>query len=664
MTDGATRCARAYRRFIAFIFCCWIANIAGARSANADEPPAPLASVAPAAATTTSPAPIASATAPAAANPANVPASPEPSPAAPTGRRLAAFRVEAKRIAFYSNRYVMEADGNVVVTLGDGTRITGKTFFYDLRLNRFVIAGGIRLRAANADLPGAAFAEYFDFDRAYFIPVLARPDRWTFASGDYAHPLFGREQPGDTFFLPDLSGERVFLYSKRALVDPHQSVRFTPASINLGPAFVPFPSYFLTYSPNEYFAQNALPGAFADGPLDFAGGEHALATAHVRYDSVDKIFPALEVHQVSDNHYIVVSANTLTRPLKTYNLEAYDRITPALQFQAFVQETAFGHGFSQPLSATAFASYRLTQALPHSFLQLSDVQYYQSLLARPSTFVIGPSGPVYYYEDPSHDFIPDHPNTVSLSWVGFRHPLGRLPLSFQLRSSFGASDNALTPLQSLGGVNYRKEYYKAVGANLTTKTLTLLADRSGRHRDLYLTGTLDKQRQWFSLPHHVDTTVASASLTKVFDPQVTLLASYSNINTGDFYGAQQSLAYPPAASYYNYYTGQSLQLSPAFRGFGTTRSFNQSLVFTPSQAVAALITMREDRDFPRPLPGTLQLVGDGLGFVNYGFSPYELDLDARFRFTRVLLIDVSRSYFFNFGGFERWAPQFSVQIEK
>jgi hypothetical protein len=74
--------------------------------------------------------------------------------------------------------------------------------------------------------------------------------------------------------------------------------------------------------------------------------------------------------------------------------------------------------------------------------------------------------------------------------------------------------------------------------------------------------------------------------------------------------------------------------------------------------------MREDRDFPRPLPGTLQLVGDGLGFVNYGFSPYELDLDARFRFTRVLLIDVSRSYFFNFGGFERWAPQFSVQIEK
>jgi hypothetical protein len=276
MTDGATRCARAYRRFIAFIFCCWIANIAGARSANADEPPAPLASVAPAAATTTSPAPIASATAPAAANPANVPASPEPSPAAPTGRRLAAFRVDAKRIAFYSNRYVMEADGNVVVTLGDGTRITGKTFFYDLRLNRFVIAGGIRLRAANADLPGAAFAEYFDFDRAYFVPVLSR-----------AGPLDVRERrlrasavrPADAgrhvFPTRSLGRTRLPLLDS-AVVDPHQSVRFTPAKINFGPASCRFRAYFLTYSPNEYFAQNALPGAFADGPLDFAGGEHAL----------------------------------------------------------------------------------------------------------------------------------------------------------------------------------------------------------------------------------------------------------------------------------------------------------------------------------------------------------------------------------------------------
>lgn len=590
---------------------------------------------------------------------------PVSSPKLSTGRRLAAFRVVADRIAFYSNRYVMEADGRVSVTLGDGTRVTGKTFFYDLRLNRFVVAGDVVVFAAASQIRGAAFSEYFDFDRAYFVPILSEPDRWTFAAGDYAHPLFGREMPGDTFFLPDLSGERVFLYAKDAVVDPHQSVRFTPAKINFGLVFVPFPSYFLNYSPNEYFAQNALTGAFADGPLDFAGGEHGLGTAHIRYDSVDKVFPALEAHQVSDDHYLVASINPLTRPFKVYNLLAYDRITPGVQFQAMFQESAFQHGFSMPLSAVGFANMQLTGALPHSFLQLQDVQYYESLLARPSTFFVGSGGvKMYYYGDPSHNFVPDHPNNVTLSWIGARHSVGSLPLDFQLRSSVGVVDNSITPLQTLGGVAYDKEFDKAIGFNLTSKSLTIIPDGSGRHHDLYLTASLDKQRQWFSLPHHIDTTIAGASLTKIFNPQLTILASYTNANTGDFFGAQQALAYPPGATYFNPITGQDILLSPSFRGFGTTRSFVEQIVFTPSQAFTAVVAMRENRDFPRPVPESIQLVGDTLGFVNFGSTPYELDLDVRYRLSRVLVLDISRSNFFNFGGFERWSPQFSFQIEK
>jgi hypothetical protein len=159
-----------------------LALLAGAqvRVATAEQQqPAALGGAVP----TPAPFPSPVATAQGAASPA-----PRAVPTAPTGRRLAAFAVVARRIAFYSNRYVMEADGDVAITLGDGTRITGKTFFYDLRLNRFVIAGGVRLAAAGREIDGAAFAEYFDFDRAYFVPVLSQPDRWTFASGDYAHP--------------------------------------------------------------------------------------------------------------------------------------------------------------------------------------------------------------------------------------------------------------------------------------------------------------------------------------------------------------------------------------------------------------------------------------------------------------------------------------------
>jgi hypothetical protein len=593
---------------------------------------------------------------------------PEPSPAAtpPTGRRLAAFRVVANRIAFYSNRFIMEADGNVRVTLGDGTRVTGNTFFYDLRLNRFVIAGNVYVFAAASQIRGAAFAEYFDFDRAYFVPILSEPDRWTFSAGNYAHPLWGRAMPGDTFYLPDLSGERVFLYSKKAVVDPKQSIRFAPATINMGLAFVPFPSYFLNYSENPYFAQNSLTGAFADGPLDYAGGEHGLATAHIRYDSVDGVFPALEVHQVSDDHYVVLSANSLTRPLKTYNLQVYDRITPTLQFQGFLQETAFQLGLSRPLSATAYGNFQLTQALPHSFLQLTDLQYYESLLARPDTFTRGPQGNlVYYYFDPSHNFVPDHPDQATLAWIGFRHTVGHLPISFQLRSSYGVVNNDITPLGSAGTVPYHTAYAKTGGINVTTNTFNIIPDKSGHRRDLYLTGTADKQIQWFSQPHHIDTTLESVSLTKVFNPHVTVLTTYTNVNTGDFYGALQDMEYPGnGADYFNAYTGQRVFISGGFRGFGTERSYAQQLVFTPSQILTAVVSMRENDDFPRPIPGTEQLVGDGRGYVNFGFTPYELDLDLRYRFNRVLVVDMSRDYYFNFGGYQRWAPQFSFQIQK
>jgi hypothetical protein len=557
----------------------------------------------------------------------------------------------------------MSAEGHVTLLLGDGTRVVGNVLDYDLRLNRLLLAGAVTITAANSKIDGAAFAEYFDFDRAYFLPILSRPDRWTFAAGDYAHPLFGREMPGDTFYLPDLSGERVFLYSSEALVDPHQSIRFTPAKINFGLVRVPFPSYFLTYSPNPFFAQNALSGAYADGPLDFAGGEHSLATAHIRYDAVDGPFPALELHEVSNDSYVVVSANALTRPQKQYNLQTYDRITPGVQIQSLIQENAYQFGLSRPLSATAYANVQLTASLPHSYLQLTDYQYYDSLLAKPDT--CNAKKTVCYYVTPNQGYFePDHPLNALLAWIGERHTIDNLPLTYQLRSSFGIINNTITPLQYLNGVPYDREFDKAVGIDLATRSITVVPDKSGRHHDIYFTGIYDRQREWFSAPHHVDSQIASVSLTKVFDPQVVLLASYTNTNTGDFYGKQQSLAYPQGVTFYDFYTGKTLDFSPGFRGFGTSRSFNQQLVFTPSEAIALTFTMRENDDFPKPLPGAYQLIGDGISYVNYGVTPYETDLDVRFRISRVLVVDVSRSYFYNFGGYEKFSPEFNIQVEK
>jgi len=588
-----------------------------------------------------------------------------------SGRRLAALGLAADRVAFYSNRYIVSGDGHVAVTLGDGTRVRGNTFAMDLRLNRFVIAGAVKVETGGKVIDGAAFAEYFDYDRAYFVPILGEPDRWTFAAGDYAHPLLGRQMPGDTFFLPDLAGERVFLTAKHATIDPRQSVRFSPAALNFGLATVPFPSYFLNFSPNPNFAQNALAGAYADGPYDFLGGEHALSTLHLRYDPANKLYPSFEQHQVSANSYFVASVNPLTRPLKQYNLLAFDRLSPGLQVQLALQETAFQHGFSRPLSATAYGSLQITGSLPHSYLQFTTQNYYDSLLARPSTFVDSTTlGRVYYYGDASHNYVPDHPSQQQLAWIGFRHPLGNLPFTFQLRSGVGAARNTLTPLTTLGGVSVTSLYNKSVGINLASKAIKLISDRGGLGRDLYLTAAFDKQRQYNSLPHFIDTQSESVAVTKVLDPRhLTLLASYAIANTGDFYGSQQALAYPSTAAV-NPFNGEVFDGYRAFRGFATTHSFVQQLVYTPSDIVTFNATLRENRDFPRAVPGPPTASGTSfvgstaIGFQNYGATPYQADLDLRFRINRLLTVDIGRSYYFNFGGYERWSPTFSFAILK
>jgi hypothetical protein len=106
----------------------------------------------------------------------NVQPTPVPTPRFPTYQ---AFSLKAREIDFYSARYILAADGNVEVRLGDGTRITGNTFAMDLRLNRFVIAGNVTLTTATQTYTGAAFSDFFDFDRQYFVPVGDEPDRWT-----------------------------------------------------------------------------------------------------------------------------------------------------------------------------------------------------------------------------------------------------------------------------------------------------------------------------------------------------------------------------------------------------------------------------------------------------------------------------------------------------
>ncbi len=594
---------------------------------------------------------------------------PVPTPTIPV---FQAFSLSAREIDFYSARYVLTADGDVDVRFTDGTRITGNAFAMDLRLNRFLVAGDVRLYAAGQTYDGAAYADFLDFDRQYFVPVTDEPDRWTYIHRDFAHPYRGRLMPGDTFFLPDVGHDRIFAVAHKVVVQPRESIKFVTPTLNFGLAKLPWPTYFLNFTANPNFAQNSLPGAFVDGPYDAFGGGHSLFSTHLRYDNQNGPFFAYEQHQVSDRHYLVGSISPLTRPFKTYNFLAFDRLSPKLQIQTFFQESAFQSGFHSPLSAVGYANLKITQGLPHSYLQLNADQYWQSLLAQPAVAVNTPGcnncGGLYFYGDPTHNWVPNHPNDTLLTWTGFQNRVFRkFPhLQFQTRAAAGFAHEGYG-LFALNGVSTSTVWNHLFGLNLAAPSIVVIPDTAGLRRDLFLNLTADKQRTWYSIPHHLDQTVVDGTLSIAPDRHVSLLAGYSITNSGDFWGNNQSLFYPSISTYFSPSTGQLYPSWSAFRGFQTQRSLRGQVLYTPSTEVALSLQYRHNHDFPEPIPGSdinagFKAPANSLSWGNIGVAPDQLTVDLRFRLTPILTIDFTDAYFFNFGGYQKWSPNYQVQV--
>ena len=559
------------------------------------------------------------------------------------------FTVSAGRLTYYSNRDLVAGEGNVVVHLADGSTVTGAFFSMDLKLDRFLVAGGVEFTYPGGHVSGAAFSRYLDFSRTYFVPVTDQPDRWTFIGSDYAHPLLGREMPGDTFYLPDLSHEHVFLTARSARVVPRTSLFFHTVRLSQLGTFIPIPTYFLSFSRNPNFGQNSLAGAYADDPFPFAGSTNSVETLHLRYDNINKLYVSYEQHLVTDTSYLVGSINPLTRPQRQINLTGSQLFGPDFQLLMFAQDSEFKQFLDQPLSASGYLYGTATAALPNSFLQVHSDFYYQSLLTRPQPGI----DDLLYYGDPTHPWLPDHPTDGQITWNGFDHRLLRkLPVNFKLRSGYGFAHDPYEALSYLNNDFVDGVWFKYVGINLYTPAVKL-------GNFAVFNAVADKQRQWFSTPHHIDTTDTTFSLSHLFGPKAAIYAAYEITNTGDFYGAQQSIAYPPgSAGAINPTTGLFVSVPypdyAAFRGFGTQRGAVEGLSITPNPYFQMSLAMRENHDWPGPIPPSPL-------YNLAGRAPLELDGDVRFRINRTTSIDIGRSYYFDFGQL-RWSPQFTVRV--
>jgi hypothetical protein len=620
--------------------------------------------------------------------------------AAGVARANTMMQLSASHVSFYNDQFEVEADGNVRVTTSDGFTVTGDAFSMDLKLNRFLVAGHVTLQYGNERVSGAAISDFLDFNRIYFVPVTSEPDRWTFLNGDLTHPVKGRIMPGDVFAFPTLP-KTPSIVATSATIGTRSFIHFWGATGYFAGLGVPLGSYVVNFSPNQYFAQNSLTGANFDATFNVAGNNNSLSAVHVRYDTFNHAYLAFEQHFVGSHDYAIFSANPLTKTQRYFNFIGYEKLGSRFQVQTFSQLYINQGIFFQalPSSETQTTYVNMTYAFPHSYLSLaSNFTNYNTLGAgsftNPAPVCTIPN-PTKTNPTPKPVCVPNaagnlsHPTQAQLTWTSFQNQIfKKLPLFEQTYFSYGFNHDSVGQqyalpinihgLQAFGGqcvfskangpvpcpTTYTTIYNQIVGFNLFLTSVKIGGDNPAK--DYYFNATLNKQRQYNSLPHHIDSTTTTGSLSRQFSRQVNSYVSFQVQNTGDYYlqgGYQPCTFIQPNPPQPPVPCPSSLQ---SFTGVSTLRTWTLGINYDPNPDFNASLVARRHADFPIPEPNVFPLpsvnvLGQPL-YNNYlGQPPYDLTGDVRFHLLPHMLVDIARTYYFNFGNI-RWSPAFIVQV--
>ncbi|MGA8325257.1 MAG: hypothetical protein WB757_04160 [Candidatus Cybelea sp.] len=614
-------------------------------------------------------------------------AAPTPQNTAPPPRTL--VYLSAKNIDFYYNRFLIEADGNVRVRTSDGFTVTGDAFSMDLKLNRFMVAGNVTLHDSTGTVSGAAISDFLDFRRIYFVPVTSAPDRWTFLDGDLAHPAKGRVMPGDTFYFP-LVSEHPSITGTGAVIGTNTYVRFINARTYFLNAGVPLGSYVVNFSPNQFFAQNTLSGASVDLTWNVAGNTNSLSAVHLRYDPTYHTYLSFEQHFVGDHEYAIFSVNPATRAEKWWNLALYEKLGSRFQISSFTQYYSQQNFLQAPRAAQQTTFLNATYALPHSYLTAtSQLTNYNTL-------------------GPGSLEVPDalggnlsHPSQAQITATSFANKIPGLPIFEQIYEGYGFNHDSVGANQYLNGFTgfwpeggrtfapipvpglqaygapcqvqpskvftyycpvYTTIWNTVFGFNLYTQSLKL-NNPENPYQTYYFNASYNKQYQWNSLPHWINSDNVNFSINRAFSRSLNVYVAYQILNVGDHYIHG---GYLPCA---NVGTPLCPLSFTSFRGVSTQRTTSLGINEAPHPEFNFSLLVRHHDDFPIPVPGLFGLppnniIGQPLYTSYLGQAPYDATGEVRVKILSHALLDVSRTFYWYGNPYRTtfWQPSFVVQV--
>ena len=506
--------------------------------------------------------------------------------------------------------------------------------------------------------------------------------------------------PGDVFAFPELP-KTPSIVAASASIGTRSFIHFSGATGYFAGVGVPLGSYVVNFSPNQYFAQNSLTGANFDATFNVAGNNNSLSAVHVRYDTFNHAYLAFEQHFVGAHDYAIFSANPLTKTQRYFNFIGYEKLGSRFQVQTFSQLYINQGIFFQalPSSETQTTYVNMTYAFPHSYLSLaSNFTNYNTLgpgsftnpapvCTIPNPTKTNPTPKPVCVINPAGNL--SHPTQAQLTWTSFQNQIFKhLPLFEQTYFSYGFNHDSVGQqyalpinihgLQAFGGqcvfskaagpvpcpTTYTSIYNQIVGFNFFLTSVKIGGDDPAK--DYFFNATFNKQRQYNSLPHHIDSTTTTGSLSRQFSRQVNSYVSFQVQNTGDYYlqgGYQPCTFIQPNPPQPPEPCPSSLQ---SFTGVSTLRTWTLGINYDPSPDFNASLVGRRHADFPIPEPNVFPLpsvnvLGQPLYNDYLGQPPYDLTADVRFHLLPHMLVDIARTYYFNFGNI-RWSPAFIVQV--
>jgi len=549
------------------------------------------------------------------------------------------LRASADKIAFYFDRFTIKADGNVRLSLDATTDVAAQTLIIDLRSNQLIAAGGVRLNHGGLVQPGAALAIAYNDQRAYFISLSPAPERWTYEQLDFNQPKKGVPQPADAFVLPDLSDSVPIVLARKMTIGLRSFMRF--GSCRVAPLggvaiYVPLPSLYVNFSKDPNMVQTTLGAATVGAKIKLTGSTNASTALALNYSSTTKFGVGFEQNAVWQKGWGALSVFPINQKAPFFSAIVTDAPSQNFGLQASALVNSYPSGDSLPASAAQFSYFQVTQSLHDAYLQLNYQLGSSDLLAPP---------PIEAAYGNAPRFGPTHPSSVQLGLSSSTFHLASV-LDGYVRGGYVYNHNG-DGLQQFGGVTYSTIWSPYAGLSFATPQLHL--GSSGRWSP-YLVLQATGQREWNSLPHHVDQAMTGATLTQPL-PIGWLTAAYRISNVKDVYGAAQREAYPIVAPAED--PGYA-----AFQGYATLRSVSLGLVYAVTPYVALSVTGEHHDDFPLASPVLFTPVQPTVLGVNplpnyLGQPPYDLPVAARIRVNRSLSINLQGTYYFNYFG-TRW----------